>query len=417
MVLAKVRSGAVYGVDAYPVEIEVNAGHGDPKIIIVGLPDAAVKESGDRVMTALINSGFAPPMGRTTINLAPADIKKEGPSFDLPIALGMIAAQGDIEKETLNELCVIGELALSGEVRRVRGVLPIAIQARAEGCRGILVPAENADEAAVVEGLIVYPVQTLRQAADFLAGQAVDRAVPGERGERVRQPQSLRRRFRGRQRAGVRQARARSGLAGGHNLLDRRPAGHRQDDAGQARAVDPSSDDAGGGAGDDEDPQHRRRAAAAPGAGRPAAVPHAASHDVRRGPARRRLASGAGRGEPRAPRRAVSRRDAGVSPERAGSHAPAARGRRGHDFARGDQRDLSVPVHAGGGDEPVPVRVLRRPEARVPVFAAADSEIPEPDFRSAAGPDRHPRGSARPSATRICPPSSAASRPRKSASA
>jgi magnesium chelatase family protein len=171
MVLAKVRSGAVYGVDAYPVEIEVNAGHGEPKIIIVGLPDAAVKESGDRVMTALINSGFAPPMGRTTINLAPADIRKEGPSFDLPIALGMIAAQGDIEKETLNDLCVIGELALSGEVRRVRGVLPIAIQARADGCRGILVPAENADEAAVVEGLIVYPVQTCRQAADFLAGK------------------------------------------------------------------------------------------------------------------------------------------------------------------------------------------------------------------------------------------------------
>jgi magnesium chelatase family protein len=173
MVLAKVRSGAVYGVDAYPVEIEVNAGHGDPKIIIVGLPDAAVKESGDRVMTALINSGFAPPMGRTTINLAPADIKKEGPSFDLPIALGMIAAQGELDKDKLNELCVIGELALSGEVRRVRGVLPIAIQARAEGCRGILVPVENADEAAVVEGLVVYPVQTLRQAADFLSDKLV----------------------------------------------------------------------------------------------------------------------------------------------------------------------------------------------------------------------------------------------------
>jgi len=171
-VLAKVRAGAVYGVDAFPVEIEVNAGHGDPKVIIVGLPDTAVKESGDRVFTALINSGFAPPMGRTTVNLAPADMRKEGPSFDLPIAIGMIAAQGDIEKEALDELCVIGELALSGEVRRVRGVLPIAMRAKAEGCRGILVPAGNAEEAAVVEGLQVYPVQTLRQAADFLAGKA-----------------------------------------------------------------------------------------------------------------------------------------------------------------------------------------------------------------------------------------------------
>jgi len=171
-VLAKLRAGAVYGVDAFPVEIEVNAGHGDPKVIIVGLPDTAVKESGDRVFTALINSGFAPPMGRTTVNLAPADMRKEGPSFDLPIAIGMIAAQGDIEKEALDELCVIGELALSGEVRRVRGVLPIAMRAKAEGCRGILVPAGNAEEAAVVEGLQVYPVQTLRQAADFLAGKA-----------------------------------------------------------------------------------------------------------------------------------------------------------------------------------------------------------------------------------------------------
>jgi len=168
-VLAKVRSAAVYGVDAYGVEIEVNAGHGDPKIVIVGLPDAAVKESGDRVFTALINSGFAPPMGRTTINLAPADIKKEGPSFDLPIALGMIAAQGDITPERLDRLCVVGELALSGEVRRVRGVLPITIRAKTDGCRGIVVPAENAEEAGVVEGIDVYPVQTLRQAADFLA--------------------------------------------------------------------------------------------------------------------------------------------------------------------------------------------------------------------------------------------------------
>jgi magnesium chelatase family protein len=170
-VLAKVRSGAVCGVDAYGVEIEVNAGHGDPKIVIVGLPDVAVKESGDRVFTALINSGFAPPMGRTTINLAPADVKKEGPSFDLPIALGMIAAQGDIGPDPLDRLCVVGELALSGEVRRVRGILPIAIHAKAAGLRGMMVPAENAEEAAVVEGLEVYPVQTLRQAADFLAGR------------------------------------------------------------------------------------------------------------------------------------------------------------------------------------------------------------------------------------------------------
>ncbi len=169
--LARLYSAAVLGVDAYPVEIEVNAGHGDFKIVIVGLPDAAVKESGDRVVTALLNSAFQPPMGRVTVNLAPADIRKEGPSFDLPIALGMLATTGDIDSERLERFCVVGELALSGEVRRVRGVLPIALSARREGREGILVPPENAEEAAVVEGLAVYPVDSLREAADFIAGR------------------------------------------------------------------------------------------------------------------------------------------------------------------------------------------------------------------------------------------------------
>jgi magnesium chelatase family protein len=168
--LSTVYSGAVFGVDAYPVEIEVNAGHGDPQIVIVGLPDAAVKESKDRVYTAIVNSGFTPHVGRTTVNLAPADKKKEGPSFDLPIAMGMLVATGEMQTERLRDFAIVGELALSGEVRRVRGVLPIALQARESGRRGILVPSENAEEAAVVEGLDVYPIRTLRQAADFLAG-------------------------------------------------------------------------------------------------------------------------------------------------------------------------------------------------------------------------------------------------------
>ncbi|MBM4144203.1 MAG: YifB family Mg chelatase-like AAA ATPase [Lentisphaerae bacterium] len=168
--LATVYSGAVYGVDAYPVEIEVNAGHGDPQTVIVGLPDAAVKESKDRVRTAIGNSGFKAHVGRITVNLAPADIKKEGPIFDLPIALGMLRASDEIDCNGLERFAVVGELALSGEVRRVRGVLPIAMAARAAGRQGIIVPADNAEEAAVVEGLAVYPVRTLRQAADFVAG-------------------------------------------------------------------------------------------------------------------------------------------------------------------------------------------------------------------------------------------------------
>lgn len=169
--LSRVCSAAVNGIEAYPVEVEVNVGYGDTVIVIVGLPDAAVKESKDRVTTALSNSGFKFPMGRTTINLAPAHVKKEGPSFDLPIALGMLAASEQVESDQLDQFVMVGELALTGTVRPVKGVLPIAIQAKREGKVGLIVPAENAAEAAVVEGIQVVPVQNLREAAQFLQGE------------------------------------------------------------------------------------------------------------------------------------------------------------------------------------------------------------------------------------------------------
>lgn len=176
--LARVCSAAVNGIEAYPVEVEVNAGWGDTVVVIVGLPDTAVKESRDRVSTALTNSGFKFPMGRTTINLAPADVRKEGPSFDLPIALGMLAASEQMNGERLDRYCIVGELALTGAVRAVKGVLPIALRARAEGKAGVLVPADNAAEAAVVAGLDVFPVQNLREAVGFLEG---DVAIPPTR--------------------------------------------------------------------------------------------------------------------------------------------------------------------------------------------------------------------------------------------
>src|SRR5262245_9850328 len=169
--LAKVCSAAVQGIEAYPVEVEVNAGWGDTVVVIVGLPDAAVKESRDRVSTALTNSGYKFPMGRTTINLAPADVKKEGPSFDLPIALGMLAASEQLETDQLDNFSIVGELALTGAERSCKGVLPIALRARNDGNAGLLVPVQNAAEAAVVDGLQVIPVQNLREAASFLEGE------------------------------------------------------------------------------------------------------------------------------------------------------------------------------------------------------------------------------------------------------
>src|ERR1043166_8597363 len=169
--LAKVFSAAVNGIEAYPVEVEVNAGYGDTVLVVVGLPDTAVKESRDRVMTALINSVFAFTFGRTTINLAPADVRKEGPSFDLPIAVAMVAASEQMESKELENFVMVGELALTGAVRPVKGVLPIALRARQERKPGILVPPENAAEAAVVSGLQVIPVRNLREAVGFLEGE------------------------------------------------------------------------------------------------------------------------------------------------------------------------------------------------------------------------------------------------------
>src|ERR1700730_1433615 len=169
--LAKIYSAAVYGVDAYEIEIEVNGAGGDPNIVIVGLPDAAVKESRDRVTTAIANSGYYWPRGRTTINLAPADIKKEGPSFDLPIALGMIAVGEEISTTTFEKFSFVGELALNGAVRAVKGVLPVALEARRRGKHAMFVPEANAREAAMVDKIDIYGVQNLRQTFQFLRGE------------------------------------------------------------------------------------------------------------------------------------------------------------------------------------------------------------------------------------------------------
>ena len=168
--LSKVRAAALSGIEAIPVEVEVNNGPGDTGTVIVGLPDAAVRESRDRVGTAITNGGYRVALGWTTINLAPADLKKEGPSFDLPIAIGMLAASEQIESNRLDDFMLVGELALSGAVRPIKGTLPIALAAKAAGCKGVLVPPENADEAAVVDGLEVIPVKNLREAAAFLEG-------------------------------------------------------------------------------------------------------------------------------------------------------------------------------------------------------------------------------------------------------
>ena len=149
----------------------MNAAFGGNKIIVVGLPDAAVRESQDRVCTALKNSAYKIPMGRTTINLAPADVRKQGPIYDLPIAIGMLAASDQLATDQLENFVLVGELALNGVIRPIKGLLPIALRAKKEGRFGLLAPVENASEAAVVAGLNVIPVRNLHEAAKFLEGE------------------------------------------------------------------------------------------------------------------------------------------------------------------------------------------------------------------------------------------------------
>ncbi len=168
--LSIIKSAATFGVNAYLIQIETNIENTIPNFFLVGLPDNAVKESRERVATAIKNSGFVYPNKRITINLAPADIKKEGSAYDLPIALGLLATSGQINSENLEKFIVVGELALDGTVRLVHGILPIAIESKNLNYKNIIIPKENGNEAAMVNGLNVYGVESLKEAVSVING-------------------------------------------------------------------------------------------------------------------------------------------------------------------------------------------------------------------------------------------------------
>jgi magnesium chelatase family protein len=169
--LAKVLSGALIGIEAYPVEVEVDIAQGLPQFSTVGLPEGAVKESKDRVKSAIKNSGYNFPTRRITINLAPADIRKDGAAFDLPIAIGLLAASGQVNQENLNNFILLGELSLDGRIKPVRGILPIAVSARDWGCQALILPRENAEEGAIVAGAQVFAVDDLGEAVALINGE------------------------------------------------------------------------------------------------------------------------------------------------------------------------------------------------------------------------------------------------------
>lgn len=166
--LSKIISSGLLGIDGYLIDVEVDLSNGLPAFDLVGLPDSAVKESRERVRTAIKNSGFTFPIKRITVNLAPAHMKKEGPAFDLPIALGILCSMGLFPISSLKNTLILGELSLDGSIRSVNGVLPMVYHAKQRGISHCIVPFENAQEAAIVKGIEVYPFATLIEAVSFL---------------------------------------------------------------------------------------------------------------------------------------------------------------------------------------------------------------------------------------------------------
>ena len=175
--LAHVRSATLVGVDATEVQVEVDVSFGLPTFVLVGLPDSTVRESRDRVRSAIRNSGLTFPEHRVTVNLAPADVRKRGTAFDLPIAIGVLAAAGHVPPDGFEDTLVVGELSLDGAVQPTHGVLPVALAARRTG-RRLVLPVSNACEAAAVSGLPLVPVETLANAVDVLAGKTPVREAP-----------------------------------------------------------------------------------------------------------------------------------------------------------------------------------------------------------------------------------------------
>ena len=184
MAVCRVKSLSLFGIEAVPVEVEVDASAGLPGFSIVGLPDAAVQEARERVRVAVSNSGYKWPTKKVIVNLAPAGLRKEGGAFDLPMALGIMAASGHLPAAGMDDVAVVGELSLDGEVRGVRGTLSMAEAARLAGLSRLIVPEHNAREAAAGGGISVFGVRSLREAAGYLAsGEGLEPAEPAEEPE------------------------------------------------------------------------------------------------------------------------------------------------------------------------------------------------------------------------------------------
>ncbi len=384
--LFKTLSAAVYGIDANLIDVEVDVSGvkmNEDHFTTVGLPDTAVRESRERIRAALKNCGYDIPPTHITINLAPADLKKEGSGFDLPMALGILGAYGGLNKRELGDFVIVGELSLDGGLRPVRGALPIAVAARARKIPNLLVPEQNAREAAVVEGVKVYPMKSLLDVVRFInTGQGPEPLVVDSQAllEQVEHYPVDFKDVRGQHTA---KRAMEVACAGGHNILMIGPPGGGKTMLTKRmptilppltfeEALETTKIHSVAGV---LDARH--------GTGGRAPLPLAAPHHQRRRTDRRRSRAASRRSLAGAQRRALSRRTAGVSAQRAGGDAAAAGGWNGFHRPRRDVADLPGALHAGGGDEPLSLRLLQRPRARVQMHPADDSALHLQDQRTA----------------------------------